>query len=531
MNLVEDSWIPVRRSSGAVLRIAPWQITDKYQEDPIERLAAPRPDFNGALIQFLIGLLQTCVAPNDNSKWRQCLSQPPNPEKLRKAFSDVLDAFQLDGEGPRFLQDLTLEAELNQMGPSEYSERKRPIGELLIEVPGGKTLKDNTDHFIKRGGVEKLCLYCAATALFSLQTNSPAGGQGNRTGLRGGGPLTTVLVAENLWKTCWLNVLNRDDFLHLTGNPLKRNQADRFPWLAPTRTSEGGRATTPNDVHPDQVFWSMPRRIRLLFSNLHEETSCDVCGDRATKVASYYLTKNLGINYEGPWVHPLSPYFVDNSGSRSPIHPQPGGIGYRHWLGLLQSSTTNKGRKEPARVVSNYMLRGQEDSRIWAFGYDMDNMKARCWYDCTMPLMLCDEQLRPTFEWCIAGLVRSADMAASKTREQVRKALFKIGTQKDGDSSFISERFWLETEPWFWEAAFQIRDALSRGCEIISFLQRWHKVLVEVAERIFDDLSQTGAFEAVDPKRIALARKELQKTLNGKKLLQQLGVVNQPNGT
>ncbi|MEO0250403.1 MAG: type I-E CRISPR-associated protein Cse1/CasA, partial [candidate division WOR-3 bacterium] len=104
MNLIEDAWIPVRRANGKIFRIAPWQITDKYQEDPIESLAAPRPDFNGALIQFLIGLIQTCAAPNNSQQWRQGLREPPAPEDLRQAFSSIIDAFHLDGDGPRFLQ-------------------------------------------------------------------------------------------------------------------------------------------------------------------------------------------------------------------------------------------------------------------------------------------------------------------------------------------------------------------------------------------------------------------------------------------
>jgi len=62
MNLLEKSWIPVRRASGQRLWIAPYQITDGIGQDPIVALDAVRPDFNGALIQFLIGLVQTAWA-------------------------------------------------------------------------------------------------------------------------------------------------------------------------------------------------------------------------------------------------------------------------------------------------------------------------------------------------------------------------------------------------------------------------------------------------------------------------------------
>ena len=63
MNLIHDAWIPIRRKHGEETRIAPWEVTTRYSDDPVVALAAPRPDFNGALIQFLIGLLQTTCAP------------------------------------------------------------------------------------------------------------------------------------------------------------------------------------------------------------------------------------------------------------------------------------------------------------------------------------------------------------------------------------------------------------------------------------------------------------------------------------
>jgi CRISPR system Cascade subunit CasA len=60
MNLISERWIPVRHADGSHERIAPWQLTDGVGGDnPIVAVASPRPDFDGALTQFLIGLLQT----------------------------------------------------------------------------------------------------------------------------------------------------------------------------------------------------------------------------------------------------------------------------------------------------------------------------------------------------------------------------------------------------------------------------------------------------------------------------------------
>ena len=174
MNLIENEWIPVRRRSGKVARIAPWQLTDGFAEDPIIMVSAPRPDFNGALVQYLIGLLQTGFAPDDARAWRRRLREPPAPAELKEAFLTVASAFYLDEGEARFLQDLNLELEIRKLMPSEQQKRTCGVGDLLIEMPTGKTLEDNTDHFVKRGRVAAMCPACVAAGLLSLQTNGLA---------------------------------------------------------------------------------------------------------------------------------------------------------------------------------------------------------------------------------------------------------------------------------------------------------------------------------------------------------------------
>lgn len=524
MNLITDTWLTVRRRSGKIERIAPWQITEGEGEDVITVLAAPRPDFNGALIQFLIGLLQTTCAPKNPREWRKWSQQPPGPEELRQSFEPIVYAFDLDGEGPRFMQDLLLENEVKALPPKKQEERIRPVYELLIDAPTGKTLDDNTDHFVKRGEIKQLCSVCAALALLTLQINAPGGGQGHRTGLRGGGPMTTLLLADTLWLTCWSNTLDRQTFLALCGNRGKAQDSDRFPWLSQTRTSEGGKMTTPEDAHPDQILWPMPRRIRLIMERHNEQDVCDLCGMSERIMVSHFMAKNLGVNYDGPWIHPLSPYFFGTDGTPSAIHPQPGGIGYRHWLGLVQASENNKGKRQPARVVENLIDNLRSDLRLWAFGYDMDNMKARCWYDSTMPLVLADNAIRKYFEFHTAALVNSAQYVSRQTRTQIKRAFFKPGTDVKGDLSFVESRFWQETEEDFFDYLSKLRDALNRSDDVVPILKEWHKRLASMAETIFNDVSQTGTFDAADPKRIALAWRDLQKSIYSKKLRERLGL-------
>jgi predicted phage terminase large subunit-like protein len=163
LNLVRDRWLPARRADGSIETIAPWEITDRLDDDPIVGFAWPRADFDGATHEFLIGLLATAAAPNDDEEWPLWWEAPPGPDLLRDRFVEFTDAFFLDGDGPRFMQD---------MDPLE-GEKEVEVGGLLIDAPGEETLRKNADLFVKRGGVRVLSRAAATMALFTLQTYAP----------------------------------------------------------------------------------------------------------------------------------------------------------------------------------------------------------------------------------------------------------------------------------------------------------------------------------------------------------------------
>src|SRR4030065_2766841 len=101
MNLLDEAWIPVRRKNTAQDWIAPWQIGEL---DSVA-LDARRPDFNGALIQFLIGLVQTTTPMNSHAEWQQWYDAPPSVETLKRWFAPVESAFVFDGDGARVMQE------------------------------------------------------------------------------------------------------------------------------------------------------------------------------------------------------------------------------------------------------------------------------------------------------------------------------------------------------------------------------------------------------------------------------------------
>jgi CRISPR system Cascade subunit CasA len=369
--------------------------------------------------------------------------------------------------------------------------------------------------------------------LITLQTNAPAGGRGHRTSLRGGGPLTTIILGRTLWETVWLNVVAQDEF---SGRKINSEMGidSIFPWMGHTRTSEKGEVTTPLDVNPAQMFWGMPRRIQLEFSHKNSEVICDLCGCKTNDVVEKYRDKSYGINYDGYWNHPLTPYYRIKKGSDEylPVHGQTSGISYRNWLGLIVNASENM--TKPALIVHIFREERQNDvaadglssSPLWAFGYKMENAKAICWSDSRMPLIHVRKEIKTEYEDLVRGLILTAELINTITVQQIKKALFKRPGDKKGDFSFISTQYWHDTESAFYLTVNYLQQALLAKEEIIPLKREWIRTLSQEGLKLFDLYSQTNIIEQADPKRIAIARKELRifSSENNKKIRDPLGI-------
>lgn len=572
MNLLEERWIPIRRASGMTERIAPHEVTDRIGTDPVVALDAPRPDFNGALIQFLIGLVQTAWV-RENRFWDrdQMLWSPPSPVELEKLFAPLTAAFHLDGDGPRFMQDLTRR-------PTGSDSESRPIRALLIEAPGTETLKENRDLFVKRSAVNAMCRDCAAAALFTLQIHAPNGGRGHLPSLRKGGELTTLIAftpseAETspaLWRDLACNVLE-SSALQALCDPSKRDSKYSFPWLSPLDDlQQVGGQTWPLDVHPAHLFWPMPRRIRFDADGAAVGV-CDVCGSDRMPVLTRYFTWPNGLNYNGEsktekatrkqaagskkakrslfpnWQHPLSPYEKASTGNLLPLSLDEYGLSYRYWLRCALGVKKPSREVLPAAAVhafrSSHVEPGQ--IRLRAFGYDMDNMKARCWYETTFPLfdLASDPRLSQDLAENIGDIVDPLVLAAETTAEILRDAVRNSRT-KPSDSqrrdrnwreaarrnvAFCEASFWNRTERRFFTLVEQAialarehgRDAYGHSEPLRS---EWLGVLRIAALQLFDEVAASGSVEAGNPAKLAAAHRSLLRDLYSPKLQQTLGL-------
>jgi CRISPR system Cascade subunit CasA len=530
MNLLNARWLPVRRASTAA---RDWVAPDQLSDPDILAFDAPRPDFNGALAQFAIGLLQSTADFESTSEWARLFEQPPSIQTLREWFQPVAAAFEFDGDGARFMQDLTLKLEDGSVNE---------ISALLIDTPGKKTEEDNTDHFVKRGYAQHLCSNCAAAALLTLQVNGPEGGRGYLTGVRGGGPLTTLVVCErsvggfksSLWHDLWLNVTDSEEFSAGRGNADLLAPHFRFPWMADiTAIQKPDGETTPARVHPLHVFWATPRRIRLDFSQL-SAGRCEICGRESEQRLSQYVTKNQGLNYKGDWRHPLSPYYAVKEGWL-PVHPRPGGIGYRHWLPWILGMKSAKVEIRRADVVDRAIAKSvrlltktaRPSLSLWAFGYDLKSAKPRCWYESLLPVYSLEECEPTRVEGLgaeVGNWIAGADLAAEYLRNAVKDAWF--GGEARGDYSAVDAGFWSRTESAFYQGLSDYIAAVSIGrLPILTELrQTFYNALKIVALTLFDeDFVGAGVIERQNPRRVAAAHRQLTANLNGPKIRQLFG--------
>ena len=443
LNLITDTWIPVVRDSVSI-RIRP----DQIAEAGVTRPDWPRADLNLACLELLIGLLYLAAPPRDDGDWHERFDTPDSG-RLRTALEPFAPHFELAGDGPRFLQDL----ERFETGAKESDVN--PPDMLFIDSAGESTRQKNADLMVKRNRYATLPLPLAAMALYTLQAFAPPGGSGNRTSMRGGGPMVTLVQPLDseplvLWRLVWSNVPE--------GEPLPADRAsEALPWLRATRTSSNHEIVTPDMSHPAEAFFGMPRRLRLI---VREELLTSV------------VQKKHGTNY-AHWPHPLSPRYCRNPGEELlPVRPKPGRASYRNWLGLTFGQG-NETQVSAGSVRRFHSLTNAPAAEVLAGGWAMSNMK---------PLDF-DLHVYPTFRLGESAELRAGALveAANSASQELMKGLKKATGVKVQTFEPVRDAFFSGTEPDFVDAVTAV--AAGGGEEVE---QNWLNTLRRTVLTLFD---------------------------------------------
>ena len=508
MNLIADRWLPVIRRDGTREKIAIFELLNDYRSNPVVDLESPRPDFYNALYQLLIGIVQVAMAPKNEEKWAELWDEPYSPEGFKERILKYQECFGIDSDGPAFMQDHDLKVD---------EAKEEDLTNLFINLPAN-------NHY-SPAKPRKIDVYWAAIALYTLQTFAPSGGRGHRVGLRGGGPLTSLLLPgqENgatqpaLWQRIWLNVLSEEYLSSLSGNADLQELGDIFPWMKPTKSSEKkGTELYPQECHPYHMYFGMPRRIRLIFES--EPGRCDLTNEESQVVTTGYRTRHSGNNYDGAWLHPLNAYAKPRKPGELPISikAQPGGITYRHWMGLAVPKETHILPRlvEVANesTYRQYVLR-QCSVTLWAAGYDMDNMKARCWYESSMPVYALSpgdsKQVCQRTEFFL-------DQAIELVRglqSTIKEAWFSRPKDAKGSVGFLGNSFWQYTEPDFYRLIDRMATNLDDDEIWADCARQWRDRIKQEASDLFDQWALAQQEDGLNMRRVVDARNHLRNVI------------------
>ena len=481
LNLITDPWIPVIRNNRSIT-IRPDQIADAGAT----RSDWPRADLSLACLELLIGLVFLADPPRDDGDWHERYDAPDS-ERLRAVLSPFAPHFELTGDGPRFMQDL----ERFEAGAKESDVN--PPDMLFIDSAGESTRQKNADLMVKRNRYPTLPLPLAAMALYTLQAFAPSGGSGNRTSMRGGGPMVTLVQPLDsepyvLWRLVWSNVPE--------GEPLPADRAsEALPWLRTTRTSHNDEIVTPEMSHPAEAFFGMPRRLRLLF---REESLTGV------------VQKKHGTNYVH-WPHPLSPRYCKKPGEELlSVHPKPGKESYRNWLGLTfgQGNQTQVSAESVRRF---HTLTNAPAAEVLAGGWAMSNMKP----------MDFDLHVYPTFRLGESAELRAGALveAANSASQELMKGLKKATGVKVQAFEPVREAFFASTESDFVDAVRAV--AVGGGGEVE---EGWLSTLRRMTLSLFDQ--QT--IPALTDRRTVGKSASIEATVNARRDL--LAAFSKPTG-
>lgn len=542
LNILTDPFFPVVTANGNQLWVTFADLMNETGDCPVA-FNWPRGDLNIASAELCIGLLALIYQPQDHEDWTHIWRGTSDVDvfaritALAPHFNLLGDA---NGKGPRFMQDFAgLDGEANN------------IEALFIDTPGVNGQNKNADLLTHRDRFPALGLKGAAIALYAMQQFAPSGGAGNRTSMRGGGPMTTLVLPERndqketpLWRILLANLPDGG------GDRLENEDLPRaLPWLAPTLTSEGKPPLELSQTHPAihslLAFFGMPRRIRLVVEG---EGLCALTGENGPLVTGF-IQKPWGMNY-ALWSHPLTPYRQTKEEPPYTVKPKSSRFGYRDWVGVVIGRKDAANKAFPALPVKALSQRtglmrtsGYDESRMLAAGWAMNNMEAGSFLQSVQPVYLAaNEEQADRLAKAALKNVEGADRTASMLRGAINEALFG-GQAKSTDIGVFEEAnddFFSATEDKF----HSILEAMLREPLVAeeeegpdkhfddTAIKKWLGEIRKVALGVFDRYASSQLTDKPDEKvakRVTSAYGKLNGGLSDtSKLAKELGIL-QPN--
>lgn len=212
MNLTLEPWIPALSADG---RRGLFSLHDLFAQAHELRDLAVKPHERIALMRLLICITQAALnGPADEDEWETC--KPLIQAYVREYLSEWKPAFELFGEGPRFLQ-------LPNLKPGKESDEGNAATKLDLALATG----NNSTLFDDRAGEDRiLASIRSALNLLTFQCFAPSGrigvarwngdetagkGSSNHAPCAPSSMVHTLVLGGTLLETLHRNLLTREN--------------------------------------------------------------------------------------------------------------------------------------------------------------------------------------------------------------------------------------------------------------------------------------------------------------------------------
>lgn len=291
MDLLKDSWIPVRRSlNGQQKKLT---LQELLCSDSQYILSLPRDDFEFAALQLLICLVQVLFTPDEKKSLEDRIRLPMTETEFSSVIRNTADWFRLDHPDYPFMQVKGVKAQ----HPTSFDK-------LLA----GLDTATNSRFVNEPGLAEKVCGGCAAIALYNQANNAPSFGGGFKFGLRGKCPASTLIQSakgfSDLRATIWFNILTWDTISDAF-EVLDSSVNNEPTWVEPISNEVPTPASRIGLLRG--LFWQ-PAHVELCKAG--EGGKCCLCGDVENEMYHGFNKAKFSYTVDGFWPHPHSPQML-----------------------------------------------------------------------------------------------------------------------------------------------------------------------------------------------------------------------------
>ena len=481
MNLLADEWIPVQHE-GAFQHIS---LKTLLTQNEGWQVSLPRDDMEMACLQLLVSLTQVLFIPDNKAKLNEYIARPISENDYIDAVESKLDWFELDHPQHPFMQIRGVKAkELTDMA------------KLFAGLTGA-----TSSAFVNESDLaSRLCSTCATIGLFNQAANCPSFGGGFKASLRGGSPVTTLILGSDLRQTIWRNVLCKEILdVSMPWHEAVRNEKPN--WVNVIKAKESIEAHQTGLLRG--LFWQ-PAHIELVKEE--GEGTCECCGQQGECYIGFKKEKFV-YDFNGVWPHPHGPrVFKVAKGEREEKFSS-FTTAAPSWTLLTQFLIQKEQEREgqtPAPVVSQAKKNGVENGRLYLMVGGYRNKQASI-------LERRHELFNVAKEWQNNDrqIERIVDTGLAYKTE-LRKKLFGFFKATGASLQDQAEhRFYKQTESLVHGMLRNMDFKESKAA-----FSDYHQQLRATARNIFKQVTEPYQNEPKMIKALAIARRGLEKSLN-----------------